>query len=49
MKKMLKSFKNMKKNIKNNICHSEIMMFDKCDKDNNSIKSVYKNFQNIKF
>ena len=44
MRKVLKSFENIKKNIRNNIYHNKMIMFDKCDKDNNSIKNIYKSF-----
>ena len=48
MRKALRSFESIKKNIKNNICCSEIMMFDECNRDSNSIKNVYKSFQSVK-
>ena len=49
MKKTLKSFESIKKSIENDICHSEMTMFDECSRDSDNIKSAYKSFQSARF
>ena len=49
IKEVLRSFKSIKKSIKNNICYNKIMMFNEHSKDNDNIKSMYKSFQSTRF
>ena len=44
MRETLRSFESIKRDIKNNIYHNEIIIFDKYSRDSNDIKSVYKSF-----
>ena len=48
MKEALRNFESMRKDIENDICHNEMTMFNKHDKDSDSIRSVYKSFQSAR-
>ena len=48
MREASRSFESMRRNIKNNICHSETTTFDEHNRDSDNIKSVYKSFQSAR-
>ena len=48
MREALRSFESMRRDIRNNICCDEMTTFDECNRDSNSIRSVYKSFQSAR-